>query len=69
MATSAGVPSDRPTVSAVEGLVEWYADDLSLFERLSGLDVSSWPTRQVIDGSLDVTAFHAKLCAKLVPAS
>jgi hypothetical protein len=54
-----------PTVGAVEGLVRRYADDLALFERLSGLDTSAWPTRQVIDGDLDVTAFHAKLCGKL----
>jgi hypothetical protein len=64
-----GVTSDRPTVAAVEGLVEWYADDLVLFERLSGLDTSSWPTRQVIDGTLEIEALHAKLCAKLAPAS
>ena len=69
MATSAEVPSEQPTVAAIEGLVEWYADDLVLFERLSGLDTSSWPTRRVIDGTLEVEALHAKLCATLAPPS
>jgi hypothetical protein len=69
MATSPGITSDRPTVAAVAGLVERYADDLVLFERLSGLDTSSWPTRQVIDGALAVEDLHAKLCAKLAPAT
>jgi len=58
-----------PSVSAVEGLVQRYADDLALFERLSGLDISSWPTRQVIDGSLSLADLHARLCAKLAPAT
>jgi hypothetical protein len=69
MATTGGVPSEQPTVAAVEGLVEWYADDLALFERLSGLDTSSWPTRRVIDGTLEVEALHAKLCTTLAPPS
>jgi hypothetical protein len=56
-------------VAAVASLVERYAEDLVLFERLSGLDTSSWPTRQVIDGALAVEDLHAKLCAKLVPAT
>ena len=69
MATSAKVPSEQPTLAAIEGLVEWYADDLVLFEQLSGLDTSSWPTRRVIDGTLEIEALHAKLCATLAPPS
>ena len=69
MATSPGITSDRPNVAAVASLVARYDDDLVLFERLSGLDTSSWPTRQVIEGALAVEDLHAKLCAKLAPAT
>ena len=69
MATSAAGQSRPPTVAAVARLVERYADDLALFERLSGLDTSRWPTRQVLDGTLEVEALHAKLCATLAPPS
>jgi hypothetical protein len=59
----AGGPA--PSVAAVEHLVERYRPDLELFERLSQVDTDSWPTRQVIDGRLDVADLHARLCSKL----
>jgi hypothetical protein len=65
MATPTTNDGTAPGVAAVEALVERYADDLALFERLSDLDTGRWPTRQVLDGTLDVEAFHAKLCGKL----
>ena len=54
-----------PSVGAIEHLVERYRADLELFERLSGVDTGSWPTRQVIDGRLDVKKLHERLCAKV----
>lgn len=42
-----------PTAADVSRLVEVYADDLDLLTRLTGLDVSDWPTRRVRDGLLD----------------
>ena len=55
----------RPSVAAVEGLVRRYADDLAVFEQLSGLDVSGWPTKQAADGTLEVAALRDRLCDRL----
>jgi hypothetical protein len=65
MATPTSNPGARPSAAAVESLVRRYADDLTLFERLSGLDLSSWPTKQAADGTLDVTELRDRLCDKL----
>ncbi len=59
------VRGEAPSVAAFERLVQRYADDLPLFERLSQIDTSGWPTRQVLDGTLELEAFHARICAKL----
>ena len=58
-------PGPRPSVAAIEGLVRRYADDLALFARLSGLDISGWPTRQAAEGTLDVADLRDRLCDKL----
>ena len=58
-----------PTVAAFEELVQGYADDLALFERLTDVDTTGWPTRQVLSGDLALEAFHAKVCGKLGLAS
>jgi hypothetical protein len=65
MASPSANQGTRPSVTAVERLVRRYADDLPVFERLSGVPTAGWPTRQVIDGRLAVEAFHARLCDKL----
>ena len=53
-----------PTSGDVSRLAELYADDLDLLTRLSGLDVSDWPTRQVLDGRLDASDLAAHLAHK-----
>jgi hypothetical protein len=58
-------PGQRPSVAAIESLVRRYADDLALFERLSGLDLSGWPTKQAADGALDVSDLRDQLCDRL----
>jgi hypothetical protein len=58
-----------PTVAAFDRLVQGYADDLALFERLTDVDTSGWPTRQVLSGDLAIEAYHATLCGKLGLAS
>jgi hypothetical protein len=65
MAMPKANPGTRPSVAAVEHLVGRYAADLPVFERLSGISTASWPTRQVIDGRLEVEALHARLCERL----
>ncbi|MGA8248487.1 MAG: sulfotransferase [Nocardioides sp.] len=59
------VRGEPPSLAAFERLVRRYADDLPVFERLSQIDTSAWPTRQVLDGTLELEAFHARICAKL----
>lgn len=54
-----------PTVAALDLLLQGYADDLALFERLTDVDTSSWPTRRVLSGQLTIEEFHARICAKL----
>ncbi len=62
---TAVVRGEAPSMAAFERVIRRYADDLPLFERLSQVDTSNWPTRRVLDGTLEVEAFHAKICAKL----
>jgi hypothetical protein len=54
-----------PSVEDVQRLVDLYADDLSRFAELSGLDVSGWSTVKVLDGRLPITEFRDKLVRKL----
>jgi hypothetical protein len=53
-----------PTAADISRLAELYADDLDLLTRLSGLDVTGWPTRQVLDGRLDASDLAAQLADK-----
>ena len=43
-----------------------YTDDLALFERLSGFDVSSWPTRRIAVGDLTAAEQADKFARKFV---
>jgi hypothetical protein len=65
MASPAANPGGRPSAAAIEKLVRRYADDLVLLERLSGLDLSGWPTKQAADGTLGITALRDRLCDRL----
>ena len=62
------VPGTAPTEADVVRLTELYAADLGVFERLSGLDTSRWPTRQVLDGRLDPGELAQRFAAKVAPA-
>lgn len=65
MATPDANEGTAPTVADVERLVTRYADDLALFEQLSHVDTSAWPTRQTLDGTLSVAELHQRLCDRL----
>jgi hypothetical protein len=65
MATPEANEGTAPSVADVERLVTRYADDLALFEQLSHVDTSAWPTRQTLDGTLSVVDLHRRLCDKL----
>jgi hypothetical protein len=58
-----------PSAADMERLVEVYADDLVLFSRLSGIDVSEWPTTRIAAGALAPGDLAAELARKvgLVP--
>jgi Sulfotransferase family len=60
-----GVEGTAPTGADLTGLAELYADDLDTFARLSGLDVSGWPTRNILDGTLDPGEFADRLARKV----
>jgi hypothetical protein len=65
MSTSRENSGEVPTVEDVTQLIESYRDDLRIFSELSGLDVSDWPTSQVLEGRLAAAAFRDRLLAKL----
>ena len=44
-----------------------YADDLAVFDQLSGLDTSDWPTTRILAGTLDPAELAAKLATKVAP--
>jgi hypothetical protein len=54
-----------PSAEDIRRLVDLYADELSEFSRLSGLDVSGWSTQRVIDGELDAAEFAETLSRRL----
>ena len=62
------VPGTAPTAADVVRLAELYAADLGVFEQLSGLDTTRWPTRLVLDGAMDPGALAARFAAKVEPA-
>lgn len=53
-----------PTSGDISRLAEHYADDLEILGQLSGLDVSGWPTRQVVDGRLAPSELADRLARK-----
>ena len=59
------VPGTAPTADDVTHLAETYARDLALFEELSGIDTSAWPTRLVLDGELDPGELAARFARKV----
>lgn len=59
------VPGTAPTPDDVSRLAELYAKDLALFEELSGIDTSAWPTRQVLDGGLAPSDLASRLARKV----
>ena len=46
------IDAEPPREEDVSLLVDRYASDLAVFERLSGLGVAAWPTARVLAGSL-----------------
>jgi hypothetical protein len=60
-----GVQGTPVTGEDLEGLAELYAEDLQLFERLSGIDVSTWPTRRILTGEQDPAELAERLSKKV----
>ena len=59
------IPGTAPTADDLARLAELYAKDLALFEELSGIDTSAWPTRLVLDGDLDPGELAARFARKV----
>jgi hypothetical protein len=62
--TRADLVAPPPTAADVSRLAELYAGDLDLLTRLSGLDVSAWPTRLVLEGKLDASDLADRLARR-----
>lgn len=62
----AGTP---PTADDLQSLAELYAADLAVFDRLSGLDTSGWPTTRILAGTLDPGELAARFATKVAPAT
>jgi hypothetical protein len=60
-----GVQGTPVTGEDLKGLAELYAEDLQLFERLSGIDVSTWPTRRILAGEQDPAELAERLSKKV----
>lgn len=61
------VPGTAPTPGEVADLAELYADDLALFDRLSGIDTSAWPTSRILAGDLDPAELAGRFAARVAP--
>ncbi|MDT0182781.1 sulfotransferase domain-containing protein [Microbacterium sp. ARD31] len=59
------VPGTAPTADDVSRLAELYAKDLALFEELSGIVTSAWPTRLVLDGRMDPGELATRFARKV----
>jgi hypothetical protein len=59
------VPGTAPIADDLARLAELYAKDLALFEELSGIDTSAWPTRLVLDGDLDPAELASRFARKV----
>ena len=58
-------PAPRRPPTTWQRVAEVYATDLALFEELSGIDTSAWPTRLVLDGDLDPGELAARFARKV----
>ena len=56
--------ADPPTGIHIAALARVYDQDLRSFSKLSGIDVSAWPTSRVMAGTLDPDEFAATLAKK-----
>lgn len=54
-----------PTGTDLAELAGLYAADLERFARLSGIDVSTWSTRRILDGTLDPEELAQRLASKV----
>ena len=64
------VTGTAPTGDQLLRIAKRYADDLDRLPRLAvaaGLDLSRWPTRQILDGRLDPADLAAKLARRVSP--
>ena len=61
------VTGTAPTAEDLASLASLYAADLAVFDRLSGLDTSAWPTTRILAGELDPGELAARLATKVAP--
>ena len=59
------IAGTAPTGDDLARVAEIYAKDLALFEELSEIDTSPWPTRLILDGDLDPAELAARFARKV----
>ncbi|QBX56363.1 hypothetical protein EXE58_13395 [Nocardioides seonyuensis] len=64
-AGDAGVVGTPPTGEQLERIAAMYGQDLELFAELSGIDTTAWPTRRILEGTLDPDELAARFAAKI----
>lgn len=62
------VAGTAPTGEDLAALAGLYAADLEVFDAVSGLDTSAWPTRLILDGTLDPAELAARFATRVASA-
>lgn len=63
-ASTSDLAGEAPAGADIERLAACYVEDLPEFSRLSGLDVSRWPTARILAGRLEPQELADTLAAK-----
>lgn len=69
LASPTSVPGTPPTAGELQDLAELYAADLGRFATMTGFDISHWPTRRILDGSLEASELAATFRTKVAPVA
>lgn len=62
------VTGTPPTAQELADLARLYAADLAVFDRVSGIDTSDWPTTRILAGTMDPGELAARFATKVAPA-
>lgn len=61
------VSGTAPTPAELVAIAQRYEDDLARLPAVAGIDVSDWPTRRLLDGTLDAEELAVRLARRVSP--